>query len=1015
MTTKLHKSNEPTALIIHGANFIGQKLAELLSSQRTNIIVVDEFTRTNKKCIQSLKKELSASVYDLSAIKSLTTDLPRIDYVFILLDQYLLLNPEISGQKFLSETNVIDATLKLSHKHSAKVLLTSSVSIHRRLTDPNFIDSDKLSDISSPKPYTSFELQRYCENLAAEYHDQTGLNIRIARLGEVIGKGMQLEGKTVLVNMLKQAVTKSRLRIRGEGLESFYYVHTLDAVYGLIKANFSNKTNGEVFSLSYEEELSVLNLAYRILELNPTANEIVFVEADPKSTPQKLYVPAKNLSKIGWKPKVMFDHALAETVEYFYDEYKLDWTNKPDHTLKPVNKQASKSKKTQQGQKTHASERITKFGKFLFSFSAPFRTLRSKLTRKPTDEPIRKATPKSIAQKCLLGTILIILYFAILAPISQVLTGAGLTYYFANRAYDQAYELNVQDSKVSLEKASHYSTLMKRGWHGLRWCKFIPGIKDYYNESSSMVTAINHMVQGSYYFIQGVEPYVEYFKNFEPITSFDDSTARGSREYQTELIAMSNNVTYIELANVEISLALEDFNSVDTSIFPRFTQTFFDDISHKTQTLNETLVTIKELAFHLPELLGKDGRKNYVVLFQNPMELRSTGGWLTSYAILGIEHGQIRTMTVDDVYNADGQLETTISPPESMAQALDISEWNLSLSNWSPDFSEAADSAEYFLKLENIISGADGVIAVDLEFVRELIDVWGQIDVPGETESITKDNLYEKVVEIHRAFTPGSTAKPVFLSNLANELMLKLFETSRSKWPEIAQTMSSSLNEKHILVHIHNTQVNELLNSINWSGQMPDKTNFIYPVEWNWGGNKANHFLNRSVVVKSNITGRDSVQQTLIISYKNNSTINQYPEGDYHNFIRIYFPEGISISRVEGLEKSKLENNTVRNMDILSGWANVPVNSTKTLSVTYTLDRTEVECFPVMINPNGTITYELNIIKQAGIQADPLTVEISYPAEWIPSDLTNVHRELNTLIRRTDLRTDKQILMQWEE
>ena len=66
--------------------------------------------------------------------------------------------------------------------------------------------------------------------------------------------------------------------------------------------------------------------------------------------------------------------------------------------------------------------------------------------------------------------------------------------------------------------------------------------------------------------------------------------------------------------------------------------------------------TYKEATAFLPEVLGVNERQRYLVLLQNESEIRSTGGWLTSYGIIGVEGGQIRELFVDDIYNADGTL-----------------------------------------------------------------------------------------------------------------------------------------------------------------------------------------------------------------------------------------------------------------------------------------------------------------------------------------------------------------------
>ncbi len=1009
--TNTMQSNKPTTLIVFGGNPLGAKLVELLSTQKSNIILIDEFNRETKAQIKQIKKDHNVKGYDFSGMESLTDKIKRVDYVFVLLNQYVDLHPEISSKQFLSITNSVDAILKLAHKHGSKVLLTSTIRLHRKLANLESLRIENLSDTSRSKAYALVELQRYCETLSAEYHDQTSLDIRIARVGEIIGKGISLEKNTVFTDLIKESVTKPRITIKGEGLDSAYYIHILDVVYGLIKTVFSNKTNGEVFSLSYPEEISTLSLAYKVLELNPKAQEIAFTEAEDE-TPQQIYVPAKNLSKIGWKPKVRFDKAILETLEHVHEQYKIAWKDKPEQDFIPEKIEPEKRKK-RDDIKIHISEQVTPVGKFFQSFALPFIYLFEFFERSVKKIKKIKITPAGIAKTSFKIGLFVTLYLFVFAPLTQLIIGGGLTYYYGKRGYRQSYELETETAQNSFEKAKFFSDVLRQGWHGLKWISYIPPVANFYDNTSLLLNGINHLSEGAYYLSQGVHPYVEYFKVFEPITSFDGGGTGGSRTYLNELKRIEKSTPYIDRATIEIAQATNSLNAIDKDVYPSIIGEYIGQLQHSTKDAENILSTLNDFVRFIPDILGKDERKNYIVLFQNPMEIRSTGGWLTSFAIVGIEQGQIRVLEVEDVYNVDGQISETVEPPSDMKSQLNIDEWTLSLSNWNPDFPQAAEAAEYFLTLTDQVYSVDGVIAIDLEFVRNLIDIWGQVIVPGETEPVTKDNLYYKVIEIHRQFTPGSNRKEVFLSNLANEIMQNIFQTSKDKWSEISQVISDGLEKKHVLIYFYNTEIDENINRLGLSGRVGNKTNTLFPVEWNWGGNKANYFIDRSTKVNVNIIDETTINQEIEISYLNNSTQDEYPEGPYENYIRIYLPLGASISNVTGMENSRKYTDSSVQKEVVAGFITVPIEENETLKVSYTLNRFLVENFPLATS-DGRISYTLNLIKQPGLIDDPVTIEINHPSSWTPIDSTNIQREINSLMIRTELDTDKEFEIQWD-
>jgi nucleoside-diphosphate-sugar epimerase len=92
--------------------------------------------------------------------------------------------------------------------------------------------------------YTEMEIQRYAESLTLEYVNKMDLNARILRLGEVIGSGIDLTKRTMFNQFLIAAVTGRELSIKNDGLESDFYVHLMDAAYGIVKAHSARTLKG---------------------------------------------------------------------------------------------------------------------------------------------------------------------------------------------------------------------------------------------------------------------------------------------------------------------------------------------------------------------------------------------------------------------------------------------------------------------------------------------------------------------------------------------------------------------------------------------------------------------------------------------------------------------------------------------------------------------------------------------------------------------------------------------------
>lgn len=176
----------------------------------------------------------------------------------------------------------------------------------------------------------------------------------------------------------------------------------------------------------------------------------------------------------------------------------------------------------------------------------------------------------------------------------------------------------------------------------------------------------------------------------------------------------------------------------------------------------------------MPDILGKEGEKNYLVLFQNNMELRPTGGFIGSFAVLKIDNGVFSNLEVYDVYDVDGQLKGYVEPPWQIKSFLNEASWYLRDSNWDPDFSVSAKRAQWFLN-KSVGIKVDGVISFDISFVKDMISVMGGITVPDYSVKIDTNNFYDIVqFEAEKNFFAGSRQKDNFLTALSRAVLFEL-------------------------------------------------------------------------------------------------------------------------------------------------------------------------------------------------------------------------------------------------
>ncbi len=452
--------------------------------------------------------------------------------------------------------------------------------------------------------------------------------------------------------------------------------------------------------------------------------------------------------------------------------------------------------------------------------------------------------------------------------------------------------------------------------------------------------------------------------------------------------------SYFEDAQVYLSKAEEDLSRAEalveskdfSSSVPGILKSNIDSLSKKLINYSNLVKKGRAITTILPEVVAIEGKKNYLVLFQNNMELRPTGGFIGSFAKVSFEGGKLKKLEVNDIYAIDGQLKIHVEPPVEIKEDLGQNNWYLRDSNWEADFPTSARQAEWFYNKE-VGERVDGTIALDISAMEDLLSVLGPLNLSEYNEKITADNLFEKAVShAEVSFFPGSQAKKSFLTSLSNEVFSKLFFVPSQNWPGIVSSLGKSLEQKHLSIYLDDPKLFSYLHSQNWAGEMPRQVlptpgilqDFLAPVEANLGANKANFYLDRKYSLETVIGKDGEVSQRLRVAYTNRSPSDTFPAGKYKNRFRIYLPFEAKLNRALWAEADITKNVTSFVDYGRTGYSvllELLPKEQKTLVIDYQLaEKLEFK--------NGVAKYRLDVIKQAGTLKDSFTWRISYPINY---------------------------------
>lgn len=416
---------------------------------------------------------------------------------------------------------------------------------------------------------------------------------------------------------------------------------------------------------------------------------------------------------------------------------------------------------------------------------------------------------------------------------------------------------------------------------------------------------------------------------------------------------------------------------------------------------------------NIPSLLGKDDKKTYMILFQNNMELRPTGGFIGSFAIVTFEKGKLQDTTVYDVYSADGQLKGHVEPPFVIRTYFEHPNWFLRDANWDPDFSESAKTIEWFLHKELDIT-VDGVIGVDLEFVRKLLEATGAITLSDFNLTIDTNNFYEVTQrEIEEKFFPGSKRKAKLLTEFVDELQVKTFDNLNGV--TVGSIILESLSEKHLQILTHNTAFQRAIDTLGWGGVITKNTcgnnciaDTLSVIDANLGVNKANYHLKRKFDLEVSLIGTDLTRK-LQVTLENAREPSITPNEIYKTYLRVLIPKEaklkpISVKSADGslrlIEGEEFERKDLREEGL---WIEVPAGETVQIAFTWTT---------TLIEENLS-SYNLLWYKQAGTLKDPLTFNFIAPqGKVVITDIQGLTHD-NIFLYNSELSSDKRLQLRW--
>jgi UDP-glucose 4-epimerase len=265
-------------LVTGGAGFIGSHLSEQLVLSGHAVTVLDDYSTGIPANLKNLinNRDFKMVQDSILSIEVLDKLIKETDYVFHLAAAVGVFNIVNNPLKSLL-TNIrgTENVLEVASKRNIPVLVTSSSEVYGK----NIANSLKESDdriLGSPVTlrWTYSEAKAIDESLTFAYHFEKSLETRIVRFFNTVGPRQLGDYGMVVPRFIRSALSNEPIIIYGDGNQTRCFAHIYDVVDALISVAFSEKTVGRVVNIGNNYEISINDLAKKIISQTNSSSTI---------------------------------------------------------------------------------------------------------------------------------------------------------------------------------------------------------------------------------------------------------------------------------------------------------------------------------------------------------------------------------------------------------------------------------------------------------------------------------------------------------------------------------------------------------------------------------------------------------------------------------------------------------------------------------------------------------------------------------------------------------------------
>jgi hypothetical protein len=302
--------------------------------------------------------------------------------------------------------------------------------------------------------------------------------------------------------------------------------------------------------------------------------------------------------------------------------------------------------------------------------------------------------------------------------------------------------------------------------------------------------------------------------------------------------------------------------------------------------------------------LGGTAPRRYLIVFQNSTELRPTGGFIGSFAVLDIEKGEVKNLHVPPggSYDLQGTLKKHIYAP--LPLHLINTRWEFQDGNWFPDFPTSAEKLMWFLEKSQGPS-VDGVIAINSSLLPELLSIVGPVKLAGKTTELTAETALDTVrttIDSANKVTETKSKPKEIISEAAPAIIETLKAGKSEHFLPLINALLKGLERRDIQMYARDENLQKQIADFGWDGALRSNPNgdYLAVIGTNIGGQKTDALIKQTIDHQAKIDDSGKVIVTVRVSRAQRASSRALEDAPNISYVRFYVPLGAKLLDAQG-------------------------------------------------------------------------------------------------------------------